>query len=420
MEEPLPIGASYIAPDNTGIEAGKDKIEDKLSGLNLDTKKDVDFSEAVAESERNSESTKNGHRKANDDLNSNDHIDKEKRRGSLERYKPPTTGLYSKEEREKHRRRGHFGETKKPEEVQQETRDTTTSAGRTHGRYRGKGRGKEGKNSPNAEKHYTNEKIEKKEMPDEFERGAYKSQLSKDWADYSFEDDNTAAEEQKDGHNESQQSTHTKKNYSNEEYKAWGESAGGENHNWEDHSEPNNDRNYNRKADIPNPRPHKNFNQRNDYRNQHETIDLRQKLNDKRASNAAYDKGPNDQNQRHQNGNSNRYGDNNRHQPRPSRGVVQSNWASKSEFERYSNDKNHGYRGRDSNENNKGSYPGNSASSKLPRPKKNTENFNPSHEPPEMRILFATPGMKQYDRMCGSRDVIVVVRKIYSKSFYLT
>ena len=419
MEEPLPIAANYTAHDTVVLDIVNDQIEDKFSGLKLDTKKDIDFSKAVAESERNCESTKNGQHEANDDIGRSDQIDKEKRRGSLERYKPPTTGTYSREEREKHRRRGHFGETKKPEEVQQENRDARRNSGRTHGRFRGKGKGKDGNASPNTEEQYSNEQNENKETSGEFEKGTYKSQLSKDWADYSFEDDNKAVEEKKDETIVLQQCIQTKNKHSNED-NAWGESAGGESLTWGDPSEPNNARNYDRKANRPNPRPQKNFNQRNDYRQQHENVDLRQKLNDKRSSNVTYDQGSNDHNQRQQNGNSNSYGDNNRHQQRPSRGVVQSNWASKSEFERYSNDRNRGYRGRDSNENNKSNNQINSAAGKLPRPKKNTENFNPSHEPPEMRILFATPGIKQYDRMCGSRDVIIVVRTVYILTAYLT
>ena len=433
MEEPLPIGENNVAPDTVVLETVNDKIEDKLSALNLDTKKDIDFSEAVPESERNFKSSKNGQlwameartiqqMEADDDLDSDDKIEKEKRRGSLERYKPPTTGgTYSKEDREKHRRRGHFGEAKKPEEEQQETGDTKKIDGRTHGRFRGKGKGKDEKTSPNTGQQFSNEQNEKKESSGKFERGTYKSQLSKDWADYSFEDDNKAVEGKKDESSVSQQCTQTKNKHSNEENNAWEESAGGESLTWGDPSKPNNARNNNRKTDRPDnrqtnprPKPHaQNFNQRNDYRHQQENVDLRQKLNDKRSSNPTFDQGSNDHNQRQQNGGSNSYGDNNRHQQRPSRGVVQSNWASKSEFERYSNDNNRGYRERDSNENHKSNNQVQSAAGKLPRPKKNTENFNPSHKPPEMRILFATPGAKQYDRKCGSRDVIVVVRTIY-------
>lgn len=44
----------------------------------------------------------------------------------------------------------------------------------------------------------------------------------------------------------------------------------------------------------------------------------------------------------------------------------------------------------------------------LARPKKNTENFNPCHEPPEMRILFAPPGRPTYNRAYSSRDVVIV------------
>ena len=34
----------------------------------------------------------------------------------------------------------------------------------------------------------------------------------------------------------------------------------------------------------------------------------------------------------------------------------------------------------------------------LARPKKNTENFNPSYDPPQMRILYAPPGRDKYTR----------------------
>jgi hypothetical protein len=44
----------------------------------------------------------------------------------------------------------------------------------------------------------------------------------------------------------------------------------------------------------------------------------------------------------------------------------------------------------------------------LPRPKKNTENFSPSHAAPEMRILFAAPGTDRYTRQLSTRDVLVV------------
>ena len=46
----------------------------------------------------------------------------------------------------------------------------------------------------------------------------------------------------------------------------------------------------------------------------------------------------------------------------------------------------------------------------LPRPKRNTENFNPSHEPPQMRVLFAPSGLKRYldHRSYTTRDVLVV------------
>ena len=39
---------------------------------------------------------------------------------------------------------------------------------------------------------------------------------------------------------------------------------------------------------------------------------------------------------------------------------------------------------------------------------KNTENFTPSHEAPEMRIVMAEPGLKEYDRPHSTRDVVIV------------
>ena len=44
----------------------------------------------------------------------------------------------------------------------------------------------------------------------------------------------------------------------------------------------------------------------------------------------------------------------------------------------------------------------------LPRPKRNTENFEPSYAPPEMRILCARSGLAHYDRPYSNRDVLVV------------
>ena len=32
----------------------------------------------------------------------------------------------------------------------------------------------------------------------------------------------------------------------------------------------------------------------------------------------------------------------------------------------------------------------------MARPKKNTENFSPCHEPPPMRVIVATPGLTRY------------------------
>ncbi len=57
----------------------------------------------------------------------------------------------------------------------------------------------------------------------------------------------------------------------------------------------------------------------------------------------------------------------------------------------------------------RGGAAGASAAGRLPMPKRNTENFNPSHEPTEMRLLVARPGLSRYDRDCTSRDVIMVM-----------
>ena len=54
----------------------------------------------------------------------------------------------------------------------------------------------------------------------------------------------------------------------------------------------------------------------------------------------------------------------------------------------------------------RGNNPGNQ--NKLPRPKKNTENFNPSHEAPPMRVVVAAPGLSKYNKVSTTRDVIIV------------
>jgi len=50
----------------------------------------------------------------------------------------------------------------------------------------------------------------------------------------------------------------------------------------------------------------------------------------------------------------------------------------------------------------------NGTGKQLARPKKNTENFSPSHEAPEMRILFAPFGCQHYPREYSNRDVLIV------------
>merc|ERR1712113_46442 len=45
---------------------------------------------------------------------------------------------------------------------------------------------------------------------------------------------------------------------------------------------------------------------------------------------------------------------------------------------------------------------------KLPRPKKNTENFNPCHDVPPMRLVVAPPGLSKYNQKSTTRDVIIV------------
>ena len=408
-------------PTMANIDTSKqllEPIEGKLSELKLESKEEIDFSKASAESERNLDSIRNGKHEGdnsaaeNDD--SSDPAGREKRRGSLERYKPPTTGNYSREEREKHRRRGHFGETKKQDDEQPENKEMGRNNGRSHGRFRGKGKGKENRNSNTAsQEEQTEGNTKEKDSQGSDTRGTYKSQLSKDWADYSFEEDTKPTESSPTANNKS---TGKKDN------RNWGGTPEKDNMAWGDPSDQNQDRNYERRSDRPNPRHERNYNQRHDNRNQYEQpTDLRQKLNEKRAANPGYEQGSSDYHQQNQNGNyNNGHRDNNRNHQKPaSRGVVQSNWASKSEFERYSNDKGRGFKGnRATNDGNFNSNQAPSAAGKLPRPKKNTENFNPCHDPPQMRILSATPGVKYYDRPCGSRDVIVVVSRMNSSIFF--
>ena len=418
MEDPLKADSNHHILDQDKSRVVDEPIEDKLSGLNIEPKQEIDFSDAIAESERNFEDGKISQHEDKSNTEDNDiSIDqnnKDKRRGSLERYKPPTTTTYSREEREKHRRRGHFGETKKQDDAEVENKDTSTSGGRHHGRFRGKGKGKNEKNSPNAQQTHSNEQNDKKIDPQD-ENGArvYKSQLSKDWADYSFDDDNKQVEEEVDKNSVSQKDNQTNSQFSNKENLVWGEPSHKDTTAKEGPSHQNRNRNYDRKNDRYNSRNERNSTPRNDYRHPQENIDLRQKLNEKRAANASFDNDSNSQNQRHQNGNFNGHGDNTRQHQRSNRGVVQSNWGKN--VERSSNERSHAYRGREVEDHTNGNKTNNqvqTAAGNLPRPKKNTENFNPSHKPPEMRILCATPGLKYYDRPCGSRDVIVVVSLI--------
>ena len=61
-------------------------------------------------------------------------------------------------------------------------------------------------------------------------------------------------------------------------------------------------------------------------------------------------------------------------------------------------------KGRGNHDNGRGNHEANRGKTRnghgqqLQRPKKNTENFNPSYEAPEMRILFAPPGRSKYTR----------------------
>merc|ERR1712223_567063 len=57
--------------------------------------------------------------------------------------------------------------------------------------------------------------------------------------------------------------------------------------------------------------------------------------------------------------------------------------------------------------------------SSLPLPRKNTVNFDPSHEPPQMRIIAAEPGLKKYNRRYQTRDV-VMASDIFCQSDDLT
>ena len=64
---------------------------------------------------------------------------------------------------------------------------------------------------------------------------------------------------------------------------------------------------------------------------------------------------------------------------------------------------NRGHKGRDRED--RGNNHGNQ---NRPRPKKNTENFNPSHEAPPMRVVVAPPGLSKYNKVSSTRDVIIV------------
>ena len=57
------------------------------------------------------------------------------RRGSMEFYRPGA--LTSNEEREKHRRRGHFGENKLPSQQQQQTDEPSARRGQSNSNRRG-------------------------------------------------------------------------------------------------------------------------------------------------------------------------------------------------------------------------------------------------------------------------------------------
>ena len=45
---------------------------------------------------------------------------------------------------------------------------------------------------------------------------------------------------------------------------------------------------------------------------------------------------------------------------------------------------------------------------RLPMPKRNTVNFDPSHAPADMRIIAAEPGLTKYNRSYTTRDVVLV------------
>lgn len=51
---------------------------------------------------------------------------------------------------------------------------------------------------------------------------------------------------------------------------------------------------------------------------------------------------------------------------------------------------------------------GSQSRNKLSRPKKNTENFNPCHDAPPMRVVVAPPGLSKYNKQSTTRDVIIV------------
>ena len=387
--------------NETGTGEGK-QLESELEGLQITSQNEL-MPHIGIDAKQSYQALEQGHIEANTLEEGGtiqpDGPNKEKRRNSLERYKPPSAGSLSKEEREKHRRRGHFGENKGQEDQQAEDLEKHNKVGRPHGRYRGRGVNKADNNSRRNQREPRDNNADETENPPEGgqqsnTRGKpflYKSQLSKEWAAYSCEDDwdNGKEDEAAREYWEKDQSQGGRSSSTKHQRNQYQPSGGNrtENHNGQ--------------------RPHQHD---QNYKNsQYEHTDLRQKLNEKRAANSSWEDNSWGQNPIQQNGQNGRFKgenyQNGKHEQKPF-GDASNDNANKAE--RWGNDRNRGNRAKDDSYGRGG---GKGAAGNLPRPKKNTENFNPCYDPPEMRILAATPGVQCYTRPLGSRDVIIVVSK---------
>ena len=90
MEGPLKTQGHSNSNDKNGTSGIEESVASTFSGLNLDTNQPINFSDANAESERNGIDPHIEHGVGNDQLeNNDDSMNRERRRGSMERYKPP-------------------------------------------------------------------------------------------------------------------------------------------------------------------------------------------------------------------------------------------------------------------------------------------------------------------------------------------